>query len=226
MFSITFKTNNSLSLELFKKMDYSAIEKYKMPIELLMENAGLQLARLVTKSAKPNDKILIGVGNGNNGGGGLVAARRLSSWGYNVYLDTPVKIDKPLPLKQLNRALLVGVNKDSIKTPDIWIDAYLGFSQRLPLSQSISNSINNANKSDSKKISLDIPTGISEEKDSIMFMANQVMTLAAPKMILSFLDKDIELFLADIGLPMRIYKEFGTFYPPFHNDQLLKFSLK
>ena len=65
--------NKSLSLESFKEMDYLAVEKYALPIELMMENAGLQLARLITFSATKNSKILIGIGNGNNGGGGLVA---------------------------------------------------------------------------------------------------------------------------------------------------------
>ncbi len=87
-------TVQALSLESFKKMDYLAVEKYDLPIELMMENAGLQLARLIALKATKNSKITIGVGNGNNGGGGLVAARRLAAWGYDVYLDLAVDITK------------------------------------------------------------------------------------------------------------------------------------
>jgi NAD(P)H-hydrate epimerase len=68
-------------------MDYYTLEKYDLSIELMIEYAGLQLARLIALKATKTSKITIGVGNGNNGGGGLVAARRLAAWGYDVYLD-------------------------------------------------------------------------------------------------------------------------------------------
>jgi NAD(P)H-hydrate repair Nnr-like enzyme with NAD(P)H-hydrate epimerase domain len=50
-----------LEIEDFRQLDYEAIKKYNIPVELMMENAGLHLA-----------------GKGNNGGGGLTAARRLA----------------------------------------------------------------------------------------------------------------------------------------------------
>ena len=81
----------TLPIDKFKEMDYTSINRYNIPIELMMENAGLNLARLSTYFAKPSDSILIGVGTGNNGGGGLVAARRLAGWGYKVYIHLPEK---------------------------------------------------------------------------------------------------------------------------------------
>jgi len=78
-----------LTIDQFKVMDYKAINSYSLPIELMMENAGLHLARMITRHASPESLILVGVGTGNNGGGGLVAARRLSGWGYRVNLDIP-----------------------------------------------------------------------------------------------------------------------------------------
>ena len=59
----------SLSLEAFKEMDYWAVEKYNLSIELMMENAGLQLARLIAKKATEISVITIGVGNGNSSSG-------------------------------------------------------------------------------------------------------------------------------------------------------------
>jgi NAD(P)H-hydrate repair Nnr-like enzyme with NAD(P)H-hydrate epimerase domain len=58
-----------LSIDQFKEMDRLAIEQYFLPIEIMMENAGLQLARLIASIVPGNRKILIGVGMGNNGGG-------------------------------------------------------------------------------------------------------------------------------------------------------------
>ena len=59
--------NFSLTIDQFKEMDALAIQNYALPIELMMENAGLQLARLVSLNANRNNNIWIGVGPGNNG---------------------------------------------------------------------------------------------------------------------------------------------------------------
>jgi len=211
----------SLSLEAFKEMDYWAVEKYNLPIELMMENAGLQLARLIAKKANKSSVITIGVGNGNNGGGGLVAARRLAAWGYIVNLDLVVPISKDLPKAQLERALLFGAKKGIPETTDIWVDAYLGFSQRLPLSDAFAKSIALANGSSAFRISLDIPVGISKEGKLSGFKANQVMTLAAPKTILEQLPNEVEVYVADLGIPKSVYEHFNIKMPNFKEHQLI-----
>ena len=216
-----FKHTDTLSLASFKEMDYLAVEQYNLPIELMMENAGLQLARLVTLSANKKSKIQIGIGNGNNGGGGLVAARRLAAWGFDVYLDMPVEITKELPAKQLKRALLFGAKKEMIVTPDIWVDAYLGFSQRLPLSAIFLEQIHAANISTAFRISLDIPIGITTDLSQPMFNANQVLTLAAPKDILNMLPSETDIRIADLGIPHPIYKKFGIPMPSFFEHQII-----
>ena len=202
-------------------MDYLAVEQFALPIELMMENAGLQLARLITISANKKSKIKIGIGNGNNGGGGLVAARRLAAWGFDVFLDMPVKITKELPSKQLKRALLFGAKKETIAAPDIWVDAYLGFSQRLPLSSIFLERIQAANASTAFQISLDIPMGISADLNEPMFNANQVLTLAAPKDVLNHLPPETDIRIADLGIPHPIYKKFGIPMPSFFEHQIL-----
>ena len=212
----------ALSLEAFKKMDYLAVEKYDLSIELMMENAGLQLARLTTSKATRDSKITIGVGNGNNGGGGLVAARRLAAWGFDVNLDLAVEITKDLPIAQLKRALLFGAKQGLPTRTDIWIDAYLGFSQTLPLSTVFLEKIALANASAAHRISLDIPIGISKDMNQPMFKAHQIMTLAAPKKILEMLRPDTEIFLADIGIPNTIYQDFDIEMPQFADQQLIK----
>ena len=211
----------SLSLDAFKEMDYWAVEKYNLSIALMMENAGLQLARLVAKKAIKGSVITIGVGNGNNGGGGLVAARRLAAWGFNVNLDLAASITKELPKAQLERALLFGAKEGVPKKTDIWVDAYLGFSQRLPLSAVFTNKIEVANASSAFKISLDIPVGISKDGKLTGFKANQVMTLAAPKTILEKLPSAVEVFVADLGIPKSVYDHFNIKMPNFSENQLI-----
>ncbi|WP_282112049.1 NAD(P)H-hydrate epimerase [Maribacter stanieri] len=211
----------SLSLEAFKEMDYWAVEKYNLSIELMMENAGLQLARLIAKKATETSIITFGVGNGNNGGGGLVAARRLAAWGFNVNLDLVVPITKDLPKAQLERALLFGAKESIPETTDIWVDAYLGFSQRLPLSDTFVKSIELANASSVFRISLDIPVGISKDGELLGFKANQVMTLAAPKILLEKLPSGVEVFVADLGIPKSVYEHFNIKMPNFSDNQLI-----
>lgn len=201
-------------------MDYLAVEQYALPIELMMENAGLQLARLITLSVDKKSKILFGIGNGNNGGGGLVAARRLAAWGFDVYLDMPVAITKPVPLAQLKRALLFGAKEEAPLAPDIWVDAYLGFSQRLPLGPIFLERITKANVSEAFRISLDIPMGISTDANLPMFKADQVLTLAAPKDLLNWLPLETDIHIADIGIPHSIYKKFGIPMPAFYEHQI------
>jgi len=210
-----FKSEEALSLASFKEMDYLAVAQYNLPIPLMMESAGLQLANLIALSATKASTILIGVGNGNNGGGGLVAARRLAAWGFKVYLDIPVAITKDLPAAQLERALLFGAKKEVIATPDIWVDAYLGFSQRLPLSDVFLSRMQAANSVNAFKISLDIPMGISEDGTQPMFLADQVLTLAAPKQILNTLSLKTKIFIADIGIPYGVYEKFNIPMPSF-----------
>ena len=195
-------------------MDYLSIEKYNIPVELMMENAGLNLAKLTASLVQKSDKILIGIGTGNNGGGGLVAARRLAGWGYKVFLHLPDKNLKALPQLQLKRALAVGVKTGSVETPGIFIDAYLGFSQRLPLSAKFMEAIEKMNALDCKKISLDIPTGFNRQTAVLLFKPDIILTLAAMKIELLPLLNSTQIFIADLGLPAAIYKEFGVMQPP------------
>ena len=105
---INITDKNHIRLDRFREMDYLAVDKYDLPIELMMENAGLNLARLAATLLPDSGKIMIGIGTGNNGGGGLVAARKLSGWGFRVSLNIPDLKLKELPALQLERALAFG----------------------------------------------------------------------------------------------------------------------
>lgn len=203
-------------------MDYYAVEEYHLPIELMMENAGLQLARLVARSAKPGAVILVGCGNGNNGGGGLVCARRLAAWGYDVYLDFPTEITKDLPATQLQRARAFGARVGQPASPSVWVDAYLGFSQKLPLRNNFLDAVHRANESSAIKISLDIPTGVTGPDPADIFQAKQVLALAAYKEVLVDLPAATEVYLGDLGIPKAVYDKFGVAIPDFANGQLVR----
>ena len=218
---IEFNKEKALELSDFRDMDYYAVKNFHIPIELMMENAGLQLASLISKLASKNQTIQIGIGNGNNGGGGLVAARRLAAWGYSVHLDIFTEITKELPLLQLKRAIMFGAKQGKLDNPDFWIDAYLGFSQHLPLGDDLYEIIDRANNSKAIKISLDIPTGFIGDINTPYFKADKILTLAAPKKILFDLS-NTELFVADLGIPRQVYEMFETEFLPFNKGSIIK----
>ncbi len=214
---------DALSFKQMKTLDYYSVDKYQLPIELMMENAGFHLASIIAAYSQKDAQILIGVGPGNNGGGGLVAARRLAAWGFSVFLDIPNQELATLPAKQLERAMLFGVSQNKISNPDIFVDAYLGFSQRFPLLEIYQESIKLANNLDTLRISLDVPTGLSENEGimSEFMQANVIVSLAAPKKVLYRPELKSDIYLVDLGLPQIVYAEFKhSFNIPFHQSAI------
>ena len=219
---IEFPQDLALDLDDFKAMDYYAVENYNLPIELMMENAGLQLANLIASFTKKEQIVLIGIGNGNNGGGGLVAARRLAAWGFSVHLDLITDITKELPKTQLKRALAFGATTTIPEKIDIWVDAYLGFSQRFPLPDKYNERIIEANNSSALRITLDVPTGFDGNMKYEYFHCDIIITLAASKKILYKLPKEVDIYIADLGIPAVVYKKFNSNPPPFNDDNIIK----
>ena len=100
----------SISTEQMRKIDDLMINKYGIELIQMMENAGANLAELAINLMEkdfeiPNPKnIVVACGLGNNGGGGMVAARHLSNHGFNVTVvltGAEAKL-KSVPLKQWN----------------------------------------------------------------------------------------------------------------------------
>jgi NAD(P)H-hydrate epimerase len=221
---VVFPQDQALELEDFKRMDYYAVENYLLPIELMMENAGLQLANLISAFVPQSARIKIGVGNGNNGGGGLVAARRLKAWNYQVFLDIPTPITRELPLRQLDRALAFGVELGGPQKTEVWVDAYLGFSQRLPLSPLILERVEASKIFPGLKVSLDIPTGFLGDQTLPYFAADKVLSLAAAKRILYQLPEDTALYVADLGIPAAVYHKFNTEILDFNQHNIIQLT--
>jgi len=202
-----------LPIKSFIEMDYASIEKFNYPIELMMENAGLQLARLVAAFADKSSVIQIGIGKGNNGGGGMVAARRLMAWGYKVNIHLPEKPVKDLLVRQYYRLQLLEVNEQWKANPDIFVDAYFGFSQRLPLPGKYVDALLEMNRSTALKISLDLPSAFYAGSKDWLFFPNHLLTLAAMKTeLLPYVD-EMQIWVADLGLPEKIYQDFGITQP-------------
>src|SRR4030065_258326 len=69
------------------EVDRLMIEVYGIQLIQMMENAGrnlAELARRILGGRVVNRTIVVLCGTGNNGGGGMVAARHLHNWGADV----------------------------------------------------------------------------------------------------------------------------------------------
>ena len=208
-----------ITKEQMVEVDRIMVKELHVPVELMMEHAGLNLARLAIRFRrfKPIEYLVV-VGSGNNGGGGLVAARRLHNWNLPVEVWLPKGEDalRSIPREQLNRARAVGVaiyegKPKASKDPEACIlDAYIGYgySKR---GDSVTSEVFSYLAERSNVISLDVPSGLDVTtgvSDSGL-LPKATLTLAFPKIgLLRALEKTSSvLYVADIGVPSSIYKE-------------------
>src|SRR5512137_653257 len=129
----TRMTIPALTTDQMRDVDRLMVETYHISLEQMMENAGHNLAelarrRLAGKAAGKTITVLCGPGN--NGGGGMVAARHLHNWGADVRLvlaAEPARL-KPVPRKQWAILQAMGLERPKADPgpADLVVDALLG----------------------------------------------------------------------------------------------------
>ncbi len=215
----------TITVEQMRTVDYFMENKYGINMFQMMENAGRSLALLARKyfldEKISNKKIAVLAGKGGNGGGALVAARRLKNWGADVvvFLSNPENELKTITKVQLDILQKIEVtilpanalNKDY--RFDMILDGIYGYALRGSPVAMAAYMIDWANDQQCPVISLDTPSGIELETGKInthTIRADATLTIALPKKAL--LCKDCmrytgDLFLADISVPLELYKE-------------------
>ena len=206
-----------LTREQMIEVDRIMMENLNIPIELMMEHAGLALARLASDLTGDKTKIIhVVVGSGNNGGGGLVAARRLKAWNQDVMVLIPRGIEslRPIPRKQLERILGMGISvseklPDALSSDITVLDAYLGYgySERQdPITDDVFEFLSNNHS----VLSLDVPSGLDSNTGQCVsaFKPQATLTIAFPKVGLLFADKSQigDLYVCDIGVPISVFE--------------------
>jgi len=205
------------------EVDRLMLEEYKIDLSQMMENAGLNLA-LLAKEVFLNSNLLgkdivVLAGPGGNGGGVMVAARRLLNWGANVSLILSTKSEKltPVPAKQFEILQKIGIEvlNEIPATADLIIDGIIGYSITGNPRGKAKELIGSANASSVPVLSLDTPSGLDLTTGipaAPCLKANATLTLAMPKKGL-FADTAIdfvgELYLADISVPPSLYENLG-----------------
>ena len=232
-----------ISVEQMIKVDQLMVETYKISLLQMMENASLHLARLSRVIFPEYSEYIVLVGKGNNGGGGLGAARRLYSWGFkvNVLLASKKREFASFPKKQLEIIESLGI--EIIESEEVFVnyfakgvilDALLGYSLKGNPRETYATLIRLANNSKLPIISLDIPSGVEGTKGEIsspVIKANATLTLALPKT--GFLNKEVKhnigrLFVADISIPLKLYNdlELNIQKTLFQKDPILEIKEK
>lgn len=184
-------------------VDRAAIERFKIPRILLMEQAGKavaeQVQRRVRTTPPAHRPIIACCGIGFNGGDGLCAARYLASWGYPVRVvlaGTAAHLkDEPAIYLRILRALGVPIQEltnerrlDALsrawRHAAVIIDAVLGIGLRgpvRPLQASLIAAINHARR---RVVAVDVPSGLDADTglpQPVAVRATVTVTFGLPK---------------------------------------------
>lgn len=198
------------------EVDRAMVEELGISLVQMMENAGLQLARLAVERYNPSS-VLVLAGSGGNGGGGLAAARRLTTWG----LDVRVAVTRPklsgVPGQQLASVRSLGIAVGNLGGADLIIDAVIGYGLDGPARGVAETFIYWANDESIPVLSLDTPSGVDVDTGLAAgagMRADCTLTLALPKVGLMDNPYAGELFVADISVPPSLYDRFGLNVDP------------
>jgi NAD(P)H-hydrate epimerase len=221
-----------LTSQQMKEIDRQTIEEIGIPGPVLMENAGLQIFR-VLQALFPffkKEKIVIVAGKGNNGGDGLVVARHLHNNGARplvFLLASRIEVggDAAINLRIGEKSK---VKILEIPNPEAWkrrrkelehasviIDAIFGTGLTKPASGLQALAIADINKSAAFKLAVDIPSGLSSDTPEIIgpaVKADLTVTLAAPKIAHVFPPAEElvgDLYVADISVPPDLFSSPG-----------------
>jgi NAD(P)H-hydrate epimerase len=201
------------------EVDRLMIEEYNIQLIQMMENAGRNLAELSRRMLDGDvraKRIAVLCGAGNNGGGGMVAARHLHNWGAEIALKvlSPREKLKNIPVHQFQILEIMGISDEEtidLGAMDLVIDAMIGYGLTGDPRGTIAVWISQVNDAARPVLALDTPSGLNTTTGipgTPCIRATATMTLALPKIglmtpqALFFVG---DLYLADIGVPPELY---------------------
>ncbi len=228
-----------LTADAMRGADAYTIDTYGLPSFTLMESAGRGAAESVLERFGPlEDKpIVICCGKGNNGGDGLVVARRLVAAGARVHvlLMSPPENLRDDPAQ--NIALLQQLTKrdtsgrltlhefehlDALTEwterlhPALYVDALLGTGLTSALREPVRSVVGWLNEQPTPVAALDVPTGLHSDTGAVLgdaVNADHTVTMAALKAGLLIgagprLSGSIDVI--DIGIPEFVLDDAAT----------------
>lgn len=212
----------ALTTAQMREVDRLMVDTYHIGLRQMMENAGrglAELARTILGGNVQGRPITVLCGPGNNGGGGMVAARHLHNWGarLNPVLAAKTERLKDVPAEQWSvlQALHLDPERFELRSSDLLVDALLGYGSAGDPRSPVREWIEQANASGVPILALDSPSGLDTttgRPGQPCIRAEVTMTLALPKTgLLAERARDYvgRLYLADIGVPPELYRQLG-----------------
>ncbi len=227
----------AISADQMREVDRLMIEVYGITLLQMMERAGAHLAdlaRTMLGGEVAEQRVFVAAGRGNNGGGGLVAARHLSNWGGRV--TVAIERETSLtgaPAGHWRSLTHLPVDRksgdDAVQAlqvrPDLVIDALIGYGLRGSPRGWTAEMIRTINEGNIPVLALDVPSGLDATTGvpaEPCMRARATMTLALPKTGLLAPNASAlvgDLHLADIGVPPSLYRRLGLEVGPIFARQ-------
>jgi len=213
----------TLTTEQMAEVDRMMIEEYGILLIQMMENAGRNLAEQAWRmmgGELSGRRVVVLCGKGNNGGGGMVAARHLHNRGAVVSVKLagdPAGL-KEIPAHQwdiLQVMALTQTDDPDLAGADLIVDAIIGYGLTGDPRDEAADWIRRANAAGRPILALDAPSGLdttSGRPGEPCIRATTTLTLALPKTgLVTPAAQGVvgELFLADISVPPGLYKRLG-----------------
>jgi len=183
-----------------QQIDELAIHSIGIPRLLLMEHAGLAVARVVREMLSPSQQeVLVCCGMGYNGGDGLCAARHLLQWDYRLSVilvgsikrlsEEPATYAKILtsldvPIQELESHDDLSPVREQLTRADLIVDALLGIGLRGPMRPLYGRLITLMNEAHKRIVSVDVPSGLDADSGlphGVAVHATVTVTFGLPK---------------------------------------------
>jgi NAD(P)H-hydrate epimerase len=211
-----------LTTEQMIEVDRAMMHDYRIELIQMMENAGRNLAHLARVRFLDGDprgkEVIVLAGTGGNGGGAMVAARRLHNWGAKVSVFVSRQPEKAVPSHQLNilEKMKLDLHLGTIPHPRqsaaLVLDGVIGYSLNGNPRGNSGDLIQWTEGHPAPVLSLDTPSGIDLTSGMVfhpVVKAVATMTLAMPKKgLLAEHTRELvgELYLADISVPPGLFQ--------------------
>ena len=202
-----------------REIDRVTTERFGVPSLTLMENAGTAVCNFVLPQYPEAKTIGVICGKGNNGGDGLVAARKLKEAGREVSIllladPSELRGDAAAMFAKLGIEPVLAKSSgdlrkkdvESVFAADVLIDAILGTGFRPPVNGLYADAINTLNNGRKPVVAVDIPSGADADsiahQSGVIAHADAVVTFTAAKPTLIFGQlASGPIFIAPIGSP-------------------------
>lgn len=208
-----------------RRIDQIAMDQYRIPSILLMENAGRGSAETI-HHLYPSGGISILCGSGNNAGDGYVIARHLQTFGREVQIISLVDRDRLIGDAKTNSdiahasciPIVFAQNREEtasfLTNTKIIVDAMLGTGSQGAPRTKIADAIRVSNETSAARIAIDLPSGLDCDTglaSDPTFQADHTLTFVAEK--IGFKKNNADGYtgavsIIDIGVPQKLLNDF------------------